>query len=501
MKKEVHSTKFYPAHKYENQIKKFSVPRLIPEYNYLSWWGLVLEKFFRLKNVRIFFTEASFNAGYRELLENLKRKKFVQSYELLQSYNDYPKFFSCKVTFFVGSKRDGEDVTAHATSMVLPADGLDVCYSKAIGEALERRAARFNSEDSVMYPQVVNARPAFTYEMIPQFTSIQKNLYSHFVQSEDDLVVMPCVSVPNVTSGVTQNIPMQCVYYGKPLEKNEKLLNQGTTNGCGGGFNYTDAALSAIYELIERDHFLLWWYSGATPRKIVPTQATKLAEEIRVMQRRYNLEVYFLDTSYDLNIKSCVCIIIDPVLHIVGMGGKAGTSAYLFEQAYAEALMLITSTRMRLRAGVKGTDFFTPNDFTNKGIDQRERETQCCTQEGVEYLRKTLLSGPSVYIENLSEGFHAFQTKKAELAFVQSEFSRMSKRYGAGYNLFLYSFQSKLLRSCSYCVVRAFVPSFLKLHLNESMATPLSIRLKKFMEDHDLEYSYETINKVPHIFP
>jgi thiazole/oxazole-forming peptide maturase SagD family component len=295
-------------------------------------------------------------------------------------------------------------------------------------------------------------------------------------------------------------LPVHSVFFDQL--PNEKITHQGTTNGCGAGFSHEQATLSALYELIERDALMLHWFSGLAPQRIrVSELATPFAEDMRIAEKDYGLEIFFLDTTQDAGVNSCLCVIVDPVLHMVAMGGKASHGEDIFEKAYAEAISVLAGNRVRLEEGKLSTDFFAPNDFTTTLIDQEQRETQCCTPEAVEWVRRHFLSGPVVSAEAYVSRRQKFPSLKEEYRYMLSQFKRLSAIHGPAYNLHLYTYDSRWIRECSFHVVRAFVPAFLKLHLREQYATPFSKRLRMFMEARGVSYTYEHINKVPHFFP
>jgi thiazole/oxazole-forming peptide maturase SagD family component len=443
--------------------------------------------------VRIF--ETDFNAGYEQLLRVLKEKGFIQSYGFRRIYADYPRYLSGQIAFTV----PGRDKAQYGNAMVSRKDGINVCYSKMLGEALERHAGLLPDEKDPYYPRVFIATPDFSYADIPQHTHAQKKAYGFLPNDSDPLRDVPCVWAHNTTRGKRMPIPLQCAYYGFKVGRNK--LYGGTTNGCGGGFTYEDAALSAVYELIERDAFLLWWFSNLQPPRIeYETCTTPFFEQLKKETTRYNLEVIFLDTSCDTDVFSCACVVIDPVLHIIAIGAKSGQSVDILEGAYLEAIQVLGSSRGKVSEGKRVTDFFGVHAYTS-ALSQEQRETQVCTPEAIAYIRKHFLSGPEKKWDEVAQKSKIFASKKAELRALIEVFKQHSDTYGNAYNLYLYRFDSQWLRFCNYVTVRAFVPAYIKLHLTEYDATPLSPRLKWFVESHGGTYDPECINRMPHFFP
>jgi hypothetical protein len=183
------------------------------------------------------------------------------------------------------------------------------------------------------------------------------------------------------------------------------------------------------------------------------------------------------------------------------MGAKAGTTDVVWDGAYNEALQVLTSVRTKTKKNPPGQTFFAANRFLDTALGQRERETQVCTPEALHEIRSTFLSGAGRAYTDVAGRYVVHSSVRSELAWLEREVARLAEHGGEAYHLYLYRFDSPWLRMCSYSVVRAFVPAFLKLHLRESEATPLSPRLQQFMELHGAVYSEETINTRPHFFP
>lgn len=469
-------------------------------YGFFRVMSVLLKFVFKTTNAAYYAAPLAYNPGYTHFVDRLKKKGFVELLWMRGIYHDYPKLISYFIKA-VGKYDDPERPTV-ASSMVLPEVGHDEAFSKAIGELLERDAAR--APDSGWDTLKTRHLPLpFPIEDIPHFSYAQIQSSKRYVQKGDE-GLFKSIKVKNVTTGGSAWLPQQYIYYGNGTRSaHERVLYEPTTSGCGGGFTFGQAALSALCEFIERDHFMLWWFSGLAPRRItLPHGDMRITKKVEEARRRFGLEVYFLDTSYDTGLLSVVCIIIDPKLSIVGLGGKAGVhKERVLEAAYSEALTLLHSTRTRIDGGSKGDAFFKENDFTDMSMSQMERETQCCTPAAVEYIKKTFLAGVEVPYEKIA--VDAFDTKSDEHLFysIVKRYNEHADIRHLANHIFLYEFDSKWLRECDYRVVRIVIPSFLKLHLREAYATPHSRRLNDFCTHHGIPKSDFVINTVPHFFP
>ncbi len=99
-------------------------------------------------------------------------------------------------------------------------------------------------------------------------------------------------------------VPSQLAYYGDP----DIIL--GNSSGCATGTCLEEAVFYALMELIERDAFLLHWFSKLSPRRIAVDSLRSLEAQCMVERaRRAGFEVHLLDTRLDLPVPSALAIL------------------------------------------------------------------------------------------------------------------------------------------------------------------------------------------------
>ena len=101
-------------------------------------------------------------------------------------------------------------------------------------------------------------------------------------------------------------IPAQATYFG--FTGDELPIGQTTSNGIAAGNSFEDAALRALYELTERDAFMLHWLAGLRGERIDPdgcdeSSRNALKEAQRLGART---ELYLLDL--DAGYPTVVCL-------------------------------------------------------------------------------------------------------------------------------------------------------------------------------------------------
>ena len=98
-------------------------------------------------------------------------------------------------------------------------------------------------------------------------------------------------------TGVAVLVPAQATYLG--FTGDEITFGQTTSNGLAAGNSFEDAALRALYELIERDAFMLHWLARLTGERIDPhgcdVVSRKALDEVQRLGAQ--MELYLLDLN------------------------------------------------------------------------------------------------------------------------------------------------------------------------------------------------------------
>lgn len=95
-------------------------------------------------------------------------------------------------------------------------------------------------------------------------------------------------------------VPEQLAYYFAQTENDPAFVND-TSNGCAIGSCLDEAILFGLLELIERDNFLIHWYTKLAAPRIDPW-SSKNERTLHLLDRieRLNYDIHLLDTRLDL---------------------------------------------------------------------------------------------------------------------------------------------------------------------------------------------------------
>ncbi|KOX93139.1 bacteriocin biosynthesis protein SagD [Haloarcula rubripromontorii] len=162
------------------------------------------------------------------------------------------------------------DVSAAAKAAGVAIDW-DTAFMKALGENYERYAAGVYRDGKLQRGTVTDVPDAVTPDA--------------FVRDEaewDDSTPLRWVPAENLLTDDSRSLPAETVYYPPPSD----AVRPATTTGLGLGNTVTEALLTGLYEVIERDAAMLSWYSTFEPLRV----AVEDHEQYDTLRRRATSE-------------------------------------------------------------------------------------------------------------------------------------------------------------------------------------------------------------------
>ncbi len=410
--------------------------------------------------------------------------------------NDLPKAFGFELAAVWDRKlTDGLEVnaTGYASSM-----SVDRSMAKVIGEILERYVLTLYKCSTLIRAsqrEIQRARArALPIEALSAFLPSQQARNRRFARDIDT----PFHWVRGeMLDGRKTLIPAQLIFWNYDLKKDaeEGILGESSTSGAAGHFTREEAVLAGLLEGIERDGFLIYWLNHLSPRRIDVAQIyDKEVCDFLAIIKRYGLDIYFLDTTSDVNIPSVTCVIVDgrTDVPIITLGGAAGfdLTSTILRSGY-EALNIF-----QFSEGHPG--FVLPEDyepFTDARIGHQERVATWRGRHMLERLQ-FFLSGTPISPSDFLRSTERILSVNERLDHVVRSLDKL----GAGYEIYLYEASHDVLRALGYHVVRVVVPALIPLYLRETRATLHAPRLKSVPPK--LGYrAADTPNPWPHPFP
>lgn len=415
-------------------------------------------------------------------------------------FNDEVRIFSLLLfSAWDRSLTDGNKTISHGRGISLD---FEEAISKVIGEILERYTLTIYQRKNFIRASaktlLKSGKNILNIFDLAGFSDWQKELFPKRKFNEDS--VFHWANGVELLNGKEALIPAQLIFwnYDTLQEPSEPYLRQPNTNGAAGHFSREEAILAAIYESIQRDTFLIHWLNNIAPPKIDTTtiENNDLKNLINNFSR-YGFEAIFLNTTLDLEVPSCVCILVNN--SVVGpkmaMGGGCGPN---LEDALMRGITEAMGVYHWLR-NKNGSFSLEGNyeSFRDSKINQEKRLLLWADEKMFPIITDTFLSGPIQSLKNAFNNFpSSFETPKKELAYMLDIF----KKRGAGYEIYVYDANHIILKTLGYHSVRVIIPALAPLYLRETDAPLGSARLKEV----PLKFNYkvaEKFNPWPHPFP
>jgi len=289
----------------------------------------------------------------------------------------------------------------------------------------------------------------------------------------------------------------------------EPILKETNTSGASGHYTLKKAILGGIYELIQRDGFLIYWLNKASPPQIDPDSIDyALLKELLEECRRLNFEVHFYNTTTEIGVPSCICSVFDHT----GVGPKISLGAGCeidWDKALLRSLTEAFSVYHWIRREATNEKTGSVALFFNKETTKNQMFDE---------VRKTLIGQEARIVfwanEKMFDEFQFFTEGKSEpLPEVKSRFLKFSsweqelenvsqklKSLGKGYEVFCYQAKHKALDDLSYSSVKIVIPALVPLYLNEKFIPLGAGRLRETPEKLGFIAAKEW-NRLPHPFP
>lgn len=286
------------------------------------------------------------------LLQTLKNNGIVLSNFPDERYNDAP-FFYWAAFMPVYAKNATDGIMKDASLGHGFGKEAEEVLSKAIGEVLERYFLTLYHKKDLIQASVNDLRKrrvsTIDLKLLPSFSKEQKSQFPNRRYNDDSVFYWE--KIKRLSTEDTIYCPAQLVYWNYKLEIEEPFLLEANTNGAGGFFTKEGAILSGLYELIQRDSFLIYWLNSLTPKRVNPKSVLddnfqKLLGE----SERYGFDIHCLNITSDTRVPAFAVIISDPSGHgpsfSLGAGCQADPIKALY-RAFEEAWAVYYSVRPR----------------------------------------------------------------------------------------------------------------------------------------------------------
>lgn len=282
-------------------------------------------------------------------------------------------------------------------------------------------------------------------------------------------------------------IPAQVIYLNYAGQFKEPRLTQFITTGAAGGFDHESTILRGVYEVIERDAFMLTYLLKIrVPCIKLSTLENSRIDYIIQKAKRYNLELRVFDITNDLQIPSFLSVLIDRtgLGPPVSLGLKSSLSPIdAVIGSMEESFHTRPWMKHELLHGKRGDLKINPRDI------------KYLLERGLFWMSPKMLKHLDFLLNQPEKGFKLLQneiTPAKELRLVKNILEEK------GFKVFYADITMKNFKKLGYLVYKVIIPELQPLFLNEGRR---EIRSKRVM-DVSAYFGIEKaqINPVPHPF-
>lgn len=415
-------------------------------------------------------------------------------------YNDAPAFFRCDITAaFLPGSTDGAINYRRSFAHGFGKD-ISTVLSKAIGEFLERYCLMlFHKSDLLRGSYFLLRKRGLDVVNPSDFSGFSPTQIEQYPKRRFDTEsFFHWERVRRLSVDTEAFVPAQFIHwnYDVTQEESEPALVEINTNGAGGGFSAEEAILSGLYELIQRDAFLIFWLNSLTPNKIRPESIPdEKFQQILAESKRYGFECHCLDTTLDSGVPSFIVVITDssgkgPYFSLGG-GCEADPAKALrraLEEAWSVYYWLKPLPPYELPKNYR--------PFSDPSLDQEKRLRLAANIKMAQHYHFFLNGKIKDFDEYTWNYPKQFSSKKEELTFPV----KLVESLGPGYEVYSYLPKHKILERLGYYSSRVVVPKFIPLYLRETIAPLGALRLRQVPLKFGFRVPDEP-NPWPHPFP
>jgi|GEM_PF-816739 len=486
----------------EQQKKSRWVPRSILSY-VLSAVEKHLQKGFYVLTPQ---TLSDFSVQPGNLTEPAAVAKRLQSSGIIvgiqknrRSYDDEPKLTSFRAWSHSNNPNVGYGSDLFDESAAL---------WKAIGECQERFLWRYHDFYSIHGQQASYAdirQKAIHPGSLAGFSEKQKNERPNILAFDDSTIFSwtPAIVLyaPNKRASGALLCPTQLLsnhyskknvrHPGDTSSQKEPLLRWCITTGLASGSNRTDALVSGILEIIERDAFMINYLNKLSPAVLdlsyIAKQDTEIDQVLKTCEQ-YGLDVQVVQLATDFPVHVLLGIIREKGTHGPALV-VAASADFDIRTALLDTLAETLSVRRMARSLQLEIDSTKPHTFEQ---DHRVKYWSLPEQKGK---LDFLLTGTRKQIDLPPKLVHKHtRHDKRELQTLVAVFKE--KKYG----LYYVELSDSAKLKSGITTVNVLAPDMHPLHLNESIPYIYSDRLVKVPKA--LGYTpAKTLNVEPHPFP
>jgi ribosomal protein S12 methylthiotransferase accessory factor len=374
----------------------------------------------------------------------------------------------------------------------------EAAYRAAIGEAIERYCCSvFFPEDLILgsYVEVQAHTRALHPQEIALFHPKQKDAIRYAWFTED--VRLCWTRGYSLTAKEPILIPACLVYipyYPFRRHQGEQTIAPSVSTGQASASTSHAALLNGIYEIVERDAFMVSWFNRLPISRIDIDSSPTVSRIFHQRFERNNLSYALYRMATDLEIPAILCLIIDynrdPPM--ICCGGAANLDP---ERAALKALVEAAQTREWAKfLGNQPQPIIIESNYSN--IDDFEKHVFL-------YAYADMLHAVAFLLESRAEIRFSEMPNLAAGHVTKDLRDVMWKIASKGYEIMVVELTTPDVRECGYSVVKMLIPQMQPMEGDHSHRFLGGTRLFEVPRKlgYAIEPGLEVVNPYPHPYP
>lgn len=368
----------------------------------------------------------------KELSFALDKIKLIESFARIRQHYDEPKFWFYSATISDRYlKHDGSHFHSNASGVSFFSQKSAVI--KVLAEAIERYCNFAFFEKNVDFVGGYSAikDEAINPEQFIFFTKeqLQRESYKKFQVKDES--IFRWTSVKSLSTNKDHLVPCQAIYLSYTHIKGEPVIYPSISTGVAAHTDFSSAILGGIYEIIERDSFMIFYLKKLKPKKFdLKSSRNEKIRKLIDIANRYKMELYSVDITTDLGIPAVASIVIDRsglskavsvglkadfnvVKAIIGSINEAFHTRSWIRESYIQNPTIVTEKKLIKDSSMKNrgllwyqTKSISRLDFLFKNLKVKKvvsKNKKMSVQEQILILKDTLAKkGYSIYYKDIT---------------------------------------------------------------------------------------------------
>lgn len=370
-------------------------------------------------------------------------------------------------------------------------------YRAAVGEAIERYCSSAFWPDQLLlgsYDEVQQQGRALGPDDIALFHPEQKSTIRYPWFTRDRRIAWTRGYSLTRREAILVPACLTYVPYAPFLrEQGEETIGPSITTGQACAFSYRDAALRGIYEIVERDAFMITWMNRLPVPRIDPESSPAVGKIFRERFARPNLRYLLYSMATDLGIPSVLCVVIDEQRDppMICTGGASNLDP---ERAAVKSLVEAAQTREWAKfMGYEKKPVIIESDYSN--LDEFDKHVRLYAYgnmlPAIEFL---LRSEPQLSLRDLEPKLPAAADDLRRVAdAIESQ----------GYEILMVDLTTPDVWDCGYRAVKMMIPQLQQLEGDHTHRLLGGRRLYEVPGriGYDVACSFSSLNPDPHPYP